>query len=101
CNFEAFFASVRLLYACEHRGVLLLFIYTHRRPLVPSRARTTVVTLSSFSSGLTPRRGPGVDRGPCELSELLKAVALYAVGGVAAREGRKDIGSIKLIGQLK
>jgi hypothetical protein len=36
-----------------------------------------------------------------QLSELLKAVALYAVGGVAALGGRKDAGSIKLIGQLK
>jgi C-terminal processing protease CtpA/Prc len=36
-----------------------------------------------------------------QLSELLKAVALYAVGGVAALEGRKDAASVRLIGQLK
>jgi hypothetical protein len=36
-----------------------------------------------------------------QLGELLKAVALFAVGGVAALEGRNDAGSGRLIGQLK
>jgi hypothetical protein len=36
-----------------------------------------------------------------QLAELLKAVAAYATGGLAALEGRKDAGSIKLLGQLK
>ena len=36
-----------------------------------------------------------------QLGELLKAVALFAVGGVAALEGRNDAGSVRLIGQLK
>jgi hypothetical protein len=36
-----------------------------------------------------------------QLCELLKAVAIYAVGGVAALEGRNDAASVRLIGQLK
>jgi hypothetical protein len=35
------------------------------------------------------------------LSELLRAVAAFALGGRAALEGRKDEASIKLLGQLK
>jgi hypothetical protein len=36
-----------------------------------------------------------------QLGELLKAVAVFAVGGVAALEASKDAGAIKLLGQLK
>jgi hypothetical protein len=36
-----------------------------------------------------------------QLGELLKAVALYAVGGVKALEGRTDEASVRLIGQLR
>jgi hypothetical protein len=36
-----------------------------------------------------------------QLSELLKAVARFAVGGLAALEGRNDAGSVRLIAQLK
>jgi hypothetical protein len=36
-----------------------------------------------------------------QLSELLRAVALFAVGGAAALEGRNDAGSVRLIAQLK
>jgi len=36
-----------------------------------------------------------------QLSELLRAVALFAVGGVAALTGRKDAGAVRLLGQLK
>jgi hypothetical protein len=35
-----------------------------------------------------------------QLAELLKAVALFAVGGTAALKGRKDAASVRLIGQL-
>ena len=42
--------------------------------------------------------GPGAAR---QLSELLRAVALFAVGGVKALENRKDAGSALLLGQLK
>jgi hypothetical protein len=42
------------------------------------------------------------DRGAAkQLSELLRAVSLYAVGGLAALEGRNDAGSVQLIAQLK
>jgi hypothetical protein len=36
-----------------------------------------------------------------QLAELLKAVAVFATGGMAALEGRKDVGSVFLIDQLK
>jgi hypothetical protein len=36
-----------------------------------------------------------------QLGELLKAVAVFVVGGVAALEASKDAGAIKLLGQLK
>jgi hypothetical protein len=35
------------------------------------------------------------------LAELLKAVAIYAVGGKRALLGRNDAGSVKLLRQLK
>ena len=37
----------------------------------------------------------------CQLAELLRAVALYVVGGKVALEKRKDAGAVKLLGQLK
>jgi hypothetical protein len=36
-----------------------------------------------------------------QLGELLKAVAVFAVGGVAALQASKDAGAIKLLGQMK
>jgi len=36
-----------------------------------------------------------------QLGELLKAVAVFAVGGIAALEASKDIGAIKLLTQMK
>jgi hypothetical protein len=36
-----------------------------------------------------------------QLGELLKAVAIFATGGMKALEGRKDAGSVLLLGQLK
>jgi len=36
-----------------------------------------------------------------QLGELLKAVAVFAVGGIAALEASKDAGAIKLLGQLR
>jgi hypothetical protein len=38
--------------------------------------------------------------GAKQLSELLKAVALFAVGGVAAQERRNDAGAVKLLTQM-
>jgi hypothetical protein len=44
----------------------------------------------------------GFDRGSArQLAELLKAVAIYAVGGKQALLGRNDAGSVKLLRQLK
>jgi hypothetical protein len=36
-----------------------------------------------------------------QLGELLKAVAVFAVGGMAALAARKDAGAIKLLGQMR
>ncbi len=36
-----------------------------------------------------------------QLAELLKAVAIYVAGGMAALAARKDAGAIKLLGQLR
>jgi hypothetical protein len=36
-----------------------------------------------------------------QLAELLRAVAVFAVGGVAALESRTDTGAVKLLGQLR
>ena len=36
-----------------------------------------------------------------QLGELLKAVAVFAVGGVAALEASKDAGAVKLLSQLR
>ena len=40
---------------------------------------------------------PGAAR---QLAELLKAVAVFAVGGMPALEARKDANAVKLLGQL-
>jgi len=36
-----------------------------------------------------------------QLGELLKAVAVFAVGGVAALEASKDAAAVKLLGQMR
>ena len=54
--------------------------------------------LANLTHGAYSRFDPGAAR---QLAELLRAVALYAVGGKAALEGRKDAGAVKLLGQLK
>jgi hypothetical protein len=44
----------------------------------------------------------GFDEGSAkQLGELLKAVAVFAVGGRAALETNKDAGAIKLLGQMR
>jgi hypothetical protein len=53
--------------------------------------------IASHSHGAYCRFDAGAAR---QLAELLKAVALYAVSGVKALEGRTDAASVKLIGQL-
>jgi hypothetical protein len=44
------------------------------------------------------RFDPGAAR---QLAELLKAVAVFAVGGIAALAARKDVGAVKLLAQMR
>ena len=53
--------------------------------------------IASYSHGAYCRFDAGAAK---QLAGLLKAVALYAVGGVKALEGRTDAASVKLISQL-
>jgi hypothetical protein len=54
--------------------------------------------IASHSHGAYCRFDAGAAK---QLCQLLRAVALYAVGGVKALQGRTDAASVKLIGQLK
>jgi hypothetical protein len=54
--------------------------------------------IASVTKGAYCRFDPGAAR---ELGQLLKAVAVFAVGGVAALSGRNDAASIKLLGQMR
>jgi hypothetical protein len=54
--------------------------------------------IASCSHGAYCRFDAGAAK---QLGELLKAVALYAVGGVKALEARNDAASVRLLGQLK
>lgn len=65
-----------------------------RDPEVESAFRA----IAKHSGGAYGQFGPGSAR---QLAELLRAAALYAVGGAKALEGRKDSASMLLINQLK
>jgi hypothetical protein len=54
--------------------------------------------IASLSHGAYCRFDAGAAK---QLAELLKAVAIFAVGNVAALEGRKDAGSVRLLEQLR
>jgi hypothetical protein len=54
--------------------------------------------VASSTKGAYCRFDPGAAR---QLAELLKAVAVYTVGGLTALAGRRDEGAIKLLGQLR
>jgi hypothetical protein len=54
--------------------------------------------ISSVTKGAYCRFDPGAAR---QLAELLKAVAVFATGGVAALAARQDAGAVKLLRQLK
>ena len=54
--------------------------------------------IASYSHGAYGRFDAGAAK---QLGELLRAVALFAVGGVKALEGRNDAASVRLLGQLK
>jgi hypothetical protein len=61
-------------------------------------AETAFRKLAEWSGGAYGRFELGAGK---RLGELLKAAAIYAVGGVQALEGRKDEASRLLIGQMK
>ena len=54
--------------------------------------------IAQLTKGAYCRFDPGAAR---QLAELLKAVAVYATGGLTALAGRKDAGAIKLLTQLR
>jgi hypothetical protein len=54
--------------------------------------------IARLTRGAYCRFDPGAAR---QLAELLRAVAVYAVGGVSALAHRRDAGAIKLLSQLK
>jgi hypothetical protein len=54
--------------------------------------------IAAATSGAFAKFDTGATR---HLGELLQAVGRYATGGLAALEGRKDAGSVLLLGQLK
>jgi hypothetical protein len=54
--------------------------------------------ITRLTHGAYCRFDPGAAR---QLGELLKAVAVYVTGGMAALATRKDSGAVKLLGQLR
>jgi hypothetical protein len=54
--------------------------------------------IARVTKGAYCRFDPGAAR---QLAELLKAVAVFAVGGIAALAARQDAGAVKLLGQLR
>jgi hypothetical protein len=58
----------------------------------------TFRNIAQLTHGAYCRFAPGAAG---QLAELLRAVAVYAAGGLTALAGRKDLGAVKLLGQLK
>jgi hypothetical protein len=54
--------------------------------------------VARLTHGAYSRFDPGAAR---QLAELLRAVAVYATGGMAALESRTDASAVKLLGQLR
>lgn len=54
--------------------------------------------IATVTGGAYCKFAPGAAR---QLGELLKAVAVYVIGGIAALEDRRDAGSIKLLRQMR
>jgi hypothetical protein len=54
--------------------------------------------IASLTKGAYCRFNSGAAR---ELAELLRAVAVYAAGGLPALAARRDAGAVKLLGQLR
>jgi hypothetical protein len=55
-------------------------------------------TIASLTRGAYCRFDPGAAG---QLAELLRAVAVYAAGGLSALAARRDSGAVKLIRQLR
>jgi hypothetical protein len=55
-------------------------------------------TIASSTRGAYCRFDPGAAR---QLAELLRAVAVYAVGGMTALAARRDAGAVMLLSQMK
>ena len=55
-------------------------------------------SIASHSHGAYHRFDTGAAR---QLADLLRAVAVFAVGGTAALEVSKDAAAVKLLGQLR
>ena len=54
--------------------------------------------IARLTHGAYCRFDPGAAR---QLAELLRAVAVYATGGMTALAGRRDAGAVKLLSQMK
>jgi hypothetical protein len=54
--------------------------------------------IASLTKGAYCRFDPGAAR---QLAELLRAVAVYAAGGMTALAARRDAGAVKLLSQMK
>ena len=54
--------------------------------------------IAQLTKGAYCRFDPGAAQ---QLAELLKAVAVYATGGLTALAGRKDAGAVRLLSQLR
>ena len=63
-----------------------------------ARAEHVFRAIAKASNGVHCRFDQGSAK---QLGELLKAVAVFATGGVAALEKHKDVAAVKLLGQLK
>jgi hypothetical protein len=61
-------------------------------------AEVTFREIARLTHGAYCRFDPGAAR---QLAELLRAVALFAVGGAPALADRQDAGAVKLLGQLR
>ena len=54
--------------------------------------------IAQLTKGAYCRFDPGAAQ---QLGQLLRAVAVYATGGMAALESRTDAGAVKLLAQLR
>lgn len=62
------------------------------------RSLHPVREVARLTHGAYCRLDPGAAR---QLAELLRAVAVYAAGGMTALAARRDAGAVKLLSQMK